>query len=272
MAKDKSITATDILDAIEVLWPSPAWAWLREVSNSTGVSASRYADAVGVSTWPSRGIFARGIEVKISRHDWLSELKNPDKSAKVQAYCRDWYVATPPGIILAGELPETWGHVIVDKKAVVACEPKLRQEPKALDWNFAAALIRRAQESVDAARQRGEEKGRRETFEQLNGGEVEALKNELASIKVKIQMFEQAAKSSSDSLQALTTQIQEAGIPMEYRGMNYGTRLPEWLKSAIAIGRIFTDKRGLINDIEHTIRVLSMLRERIVDEQKSTEK
>jgi hypothetical protein len=72
---------------------------LREVRNGTGFKRSeRYADGLLVSLWPSRGVFFAGIEVKVSRSDWLSELKNAAKSADIQKWCKFWWLITAPGV------------------------------------------------------------------------------------------------------------------------------------------------------------------------------
>lgn len=51
-----------------------------------------------------------GFEVKVSRSDWLSELKKPEKADSLARYCDRWYlVISDPKIVKDGELPPTWG-------------------------------------------------------------------------------------------------------------------------------------------------------------------
>jgi hypothetical protein len=52
---------------------APAWAIFYEVANATGANGSRYADAVAMSLYPSRGLELHGFEVKKSRWDWVRE-------------------------------------------------------------------------------------------------------------------------------------------------------------------------------------------------------
>lgn len=124
----------------------PEWGLLFEVHNRTGYAA-RSADALAMNLWPSRGLALHGIEVKTHRSDWLRELKNPAKSAKIQKYCDRWWLAADKGVVDNGELPETWG-LLVRKGARLICEvqaPKL--EPASVTLTFLAAIFRRLAEA-----------------------------------------------------------------------------------------------------------------------------
>lgn len=135
---------------------SPAHVLLTEVRNRTGYGkAERYADALVASVWPSRGLWLAGVEVKVSRSDWQSELKNPEKAAEIQQYCDYWWVAVPRGIVKDGELPENWGLIEVHGKA--GCDvvkPAPRLEPKPLALPFIMSILRsvaKGQEAIAGA-------------------------------------------------------------------------------------------------------------------------
>lgn len=52
-------------------------------------------------------------EVKVSRSDWLSELKQPWKSEAFTKYAhRSWLVVSEGSIVKPGELPEGWGLMV----------------------------------------------------------------------------------------------------------------------------------------------------------------
>ena len=55
--------------------PPEAWALCFEVGDATGGGHTRWADAVAMSLWPSRGLHLHGFEIKASRSDWVKELK-----------------------------------------------------------------------------------------------------------------------------------------------------------------------------------------------------
>jgi hypothetical protein len=123
-----------------------SFAILTEVNDVPG-GTGRWADAVGMCLWQSRGIELHGYEVKVSRGDWLRELKNPEKADAVCKYCdRWWIVCGLSGIVKQDELPETWGlmepHGTTLRTVVKA--PKL--DPIAIDRKFLASIFRRAAE------------------------------------------------------------------------------------------------------------------------------
>lgn len=129
------------------LWPKNGYAILGEVGNSTGSRTRRHADAVVMSLWPSRGLDVYGVEIKVSRSDWLSELANPEKADEIARYCDGWYVAVARREIVGDtELPKTWGLIACDggKAKIVKAAPTLT--PKPLDRGFVAAMLRRAAE------------------------------------------------------------------------------------------------------------------------------
>lgn len=141
------MTAHEIRKAIEVLFPSPAHTVLSEVRNGTGFAKSvRTADMVIASTWPSRGLWLAGVEIKVYLGDWKRELAQPEKAEAIQQYCHFWYVAAPEGLIPTGQLPVTWGLIEVGKKAKVTVKPPF-QEPKPMDMLFVGSLLRNFAES-----------------------------------------------------------------------------------------------------------------------------
>lgn len=51
-----------------------------------------------------------GHEVKVSRADWLSELRDPDKAEAFRPYMHYWWLVVPDkNIVKPGELPVGWG-------------------------------------------------------------------------------------------------------------------------------------------------------------------
>ncbi|KVS52213.1 hypothetical protein WK39_26505 [Burkholderia cepacia] len=135
----------EVKAALRARFCSPEWALFFEVADATGARHNRWADAVAMNLWPSRGLAIHGMEVKVSRSDWLRELKDPSKSAPVQRYCDYWWIVTPAGVLKDGELPPTWGHYEVKPGGTLrelVAAPKLESEP--VTRQFAAALMRRA--------------------------------------------------------------------------------------------------------------------------------
>lgn len=161
----------------------PAHAWLENVRNETGFgSRPRYADAVVVSLWPSRGLWIGGIEVKISRNDWLRELDKPNKSAEIQRFCDYWWVAAPEGVVEKTEVPETWGYYLVNSTGkqrvrAVKAAPKLQPEP--LKLHFVASVLRNQSECANRLRQLGHHEGFEKARAEHDPSVVERLRKEL---------------------------------------------------------------------------------------------
>lgn len=122
----------------------PRWAFATHVASTPGFrDGGRIADAVVMDLWPSTGLEIHGHEVKVSRSDWLTELKAPQKCEPVKRYCdRWWLVVSDRAIVKAGELPVGWGLMVVsgDTTRVVVKAPKLNPEP--LTREFLAPLLR----------------------------------------------------------------------------------------------------------------------------------
>lgn len=124
-------------------------AFLEQVANATGWSCSRHADAIVVGLWKSRGLEITGFEVKISRQDWLKELKHPEKADPIAQYCNSWYlVVGDADIVQFGELPMNWGLMVPHTKTSLRITKSAVRnlEPKPVDLPFLCAVLRRATE------------------------------------------------------------------------------------------------------------------------------
>lgn len=144
-------SAADLRAALRARLPIAEYALLFEVSNMTGFGRNRSADAIAMSLWPSRGLEVFGFEIKVSRGDWLRELKDPAKAEPIAQYCDRWIVLAPTGIVKSEEVPAGWGLWQLDdgdKLSAAITPPKLT--PVALDRTFIAALLRRASEADDS--------------------------------------------------------------------------------------------------------------------------
>lgn len=141
------MTADQIYRSLKSVFPSPAHTLLAQVRNGTGFSSGpRTADALCVSTYPSRGLWIAGIEIKTYLGDWKRELANPEKAEAIQKYCHFWYVAAPEGIVPKSELPETWGLIEVgEKKTKIAVKSPIT-EPKPIDMLMLCSILRNVSE------------------------------------------------------------------------------------------------------------------------------
>lgn len=143
------LTSADIRLAMSKRWAAPEYAIMWEVSNATGGRASRYADAVIMSLWPSRGLELHGVEIKISRADWKREAADPAKAEAIARYCDRWYVHTAPGVVDdLSDLPPAWGLREFDGRAWRTIREAAKNEPEPVTRSFLAALLRRADDTM----------------------------------------------------------------------------------------------------------------------------
>lgn len=150
MAKKKSNrimkTSKEVIHALRNKYPSPEWAFLEQVANTTGYANYRWADAIAMNLWPSRKYELIGFEVKVNRTDWRRELKKPQKADAIATYCDSWYlVLGDENILKFGELPAGWGLMVPHTKNSLKIVKKSQMlKPKPLDKHFIAAMLRKA--------------------------------------------------------------------------------------------------------------------------------
>lgn len=199
-----TLTERQVMAALKARHPAPAWAFLEQVRNSTGVAdVTRTADAVALSLYPSRGLELHVFEVKVSRGDWLREMKEPAKAEEIGRFAdRLWLVVGDAAIVKPEELPPTWGLLVPRGPGLHAKVVAPKLEPEAVSRRFLAALLRnvhgyytsaavldeRAQEStaaaIEAARQRWEMNSTA-----THGG----LKRRVAELEESINAFQAAS-------------------------------------------------------------------------------
>lgn len=81
-------------------------------------------DLLAVSCWRSDNFVVHGYEVKVSRGDWLRELKSPRKADASMGRCDHWWLAAPAGIVKPGELPQNWGHIEISESGRARAKTK----------------------------------------------------------------------------------------------------------------------------------------------------
>jgi hypothetical protein len=144
-------TAADLRALLRLRLDPREWALMFEVRNGTGFErAPRTADAVAMGLWPmTTGLEVHGFELKVSRGDWLRELKQPEKSEELARFCdRWWMVVGDAAIAKPTELPPGWGLLVPRNGRLHAARsaPKLegREQPDRL---FIASMLRAATRS-----------------------------------------------------------------------------------------------------------------------------
>ena len=143
MSKKSTITAEIIKALLDKQHRNPERSMVVfEVADATGSLSRRWADAVSMEFWPSKGCEITGYEIKVSRSDWLSEMNAPEKSQAVSQFCDRWYLVSPKGVLGIDELPKTWGHIVATEDKLRTAIKAPKRETEGVDRYFMASLMR----------------------------------------------------------------------------------------------------------------------------------
>lgn len=119
------------------------FAIAEHVRSHAGFDARRTADFIAMDLWPSKGLALHGHEVKVSRSDWLTELKHPEKAAEFIPYMTYWWlVVADRNIVKRDELPDGWGLLAARGCGLYVSKPAQRRDPKPMPRTMMAALMR----------------------------------------------------------------------------------------------------------------------------------
>lgn len=211
-AKPKLVIKTgDIQAAMAKKWAAPEYAIMWEVGEGTGAMAGRYADAVIMSLWPSRGLELHGIEIKVTRSDWKREAADPTKAEAIAQYCHRWYIHTPPGVVQdLSELPPAWGLREWDGRCWRTIREATLRTPEPITYQFLAAMLRRADNAMarmvrdasEAAREaaRVAIQKEEETYARRVDAAVERRTRSLAAREEELDAFTKAFGSERETL------------------------------------------------------------------------
>lgn len=105
--------AEDVLRCLRNRFTAPEWAFAAELSLVPGFIRGRRADAVALNCWSSGkwGLSFLGLEIKVSRGDFLHELKHPKKRAETYPDVDGIFFATPKGLVAKAEIPADCGLI-----------------------------------------------------------------------------------------------------------------------------------------------------------------
>ena len=139
-------TATELGSPVSYYYDSQAWP---EIPEPQGVeNYFRRIDFLAVATWPSLECAAIGFEIKVSRGDFLSEVKS-GKYREWMQFCEKFIFATAPNVVYRPEeIPDQCGHVEIrkwgDGYRVKVLKPAPRHQVGLPPWRLFGAVLNRA--------------------------------------------------------------------------------------------------------------------------------
>ncbi|GAA4711459.1 hypothetical protein [Brevibacillus fulvus] len=147
--------AAEVLEALR-RYHGPAgreWAFFEELRAGTGYgpkSEQRF-DAWAINLWPSKGMMRRCYEIKVSRSDFLHELRNPEKRQKGLELSNEFYFVTPAGLVDPNEIPEETGLIEVREMGCRIVKKAPYRTVTDPPLSFLATIARRAVEYEQTA-------------------------------------------------------------------------------------------------------------------------
>ena len=165
-AAEELRTAAQVYQALKARHPQPEWILLAEVRTRTGFQemakstydTARSIDAFAMHTWGSQDYRRVAYEIKVSRSDWLRELKDPKKRAQAYFLSNQFYFVFPVGIFQWSDTKidalDGCGILEVHPDGSVheLCRAKLR-EAWPMPTSFVASLLRQAMGRFAAQRE-----------------------------------------------------------------------------------------------------------------------
>jgi hypothetical protein len=151
--------AIDVLEALEKRH-SPLgreWAFYGELRAGTGYSTYDYVkqqrnpynpeqrfDAWAINLFPSKKHERIVYEIKVSRGDFLHEIKNPEKRKQALDLSNYFYFATPKGLVRPEEIPSECGLIEISEDLTSRIKVRAPyRETDGLTWQFLSSVARR---------------------------------------------------------------------------------------------------------------------------------
>ncbi len=121
-----------------------AWIYFPECPVGTGWKGSNYIDGYAIAVWPSMQNKRIAYEIKVSRSDFMCEMKKPTKRRPALYFSNEFFFVAPKGMIKVEELPIECGLIeyYEDGKLNTKVPAPMRESIRPT-WNFMAALLRR---------------------------------------------------------------------------------------------------------------------------------
>jgi hypothetical protein len=142
----KKLTEKAILDLLQFQYNrnTDQWAFFPQLRTGTGYGkdCNQYLDAWCMQLWGEQARIT--FEVKISRSDFLLELKSPVKRRIGLLLSNEFYFVAPKGMIKPAELPIECGlKEVIDGDRIVTRIAAPWRDTSPPTWHFLASIARR---------------------------------------------------------------------------------------------------------------------------------
>lgn len=236
---DKATTAA-MEQRIAYTFGNPQWHTMFQVRNAGGFDADRTCDAMTVGLWPSTNHKIVGFEIKVSRADWLREIKDPWKSEAFAKFCDEWWlVIQKADMVKPGELPDGWGVMVPHASGLKRVHhAKGREKVEPLERGLLAAMMKRSCTMENKEIEEHYERGRAAGMKQAHSDYTYKVEH-IAELEKKIKDFGEAS-----------------GVDL-LRGWHGATKIGEAVKFVLDGG--VTRLRREMQDIDNTAERIRQL-------------
>jgi len=132
-----------VLRALAARHERPEWVFITEAPAYCEEYGIAHVDALAIDCYHSEKYRRVGYEVKVSRGDFLSELKAPQKTARSSRGCSEFYFAVPSGLVKAAEVPDPYGLMNVGPRGGTRMAKRSTMPDSEPSWGYVATLLRR---------------------------------------------------------------------------------------------------------------------------------
>lgn len=146
-SKTAILTSDAVYDALRLHYTPDRYALFGELRCATGFGmedADQYLDAWMIGLWPSNGVHTTAFEIKVSRGDFIREMKKPKKRRRGLLLSNYFYFVAPKGLLQVSEIPTECGLIEVDmQKNIHKTLTAPFRDMGRPNWRFVASLCRR---------------------------------------------------------------------------------------------------------------------------------
>lgn len=240
-AEEAPVKATtgNVMIALRTRYAAPEFAFFEEVGDS-GSSSRVYADGVAINMWASRGYAITGFEVKVSRSDWLRELKQPEKSEPILTKCDFWYLVAPEEVYVPDEVPPPWGILAFKNGKLFEKRKAPKLEPKAITRAFVAQMFRRSHDREEKDISHRIAKALADDRATMTKRIEEEVKRQTRSLRDKCEKWDALLKeigepnwTSDESIRQAIKVVLRAGVVGSYSGISDLLQKMRWATKSL---------------------------------------
>ena len=163
-----AISTRDILSTLRDRHDGPEWLFFPELRLGTGYAlrcngrkvlseVESRIDAFAMNCYPSKRCQRVAYEIKMTRSDFIREIRQPLKRRPAMLLTNLFYFVAPDGVLAVEDIPAECGLLVVKDKPTGYTHCSLKETVPApwrdtgpAPWHFVAALGRRIAETEQA--------------------------------------------------------------------------------------------------------------------------